>query len=105
MKKPLKLLLYAATALVFAGVIYLAFRPASISVETGSVQSGPMQVTVEDQGETRSHDRFVVAAPVSGRLLRVLNHEGDAVAVNDVVATLAPTPLSARERDELNARV
>lgn len=105
MKKPLRLVSYAGAALLFAGIIYLAFRPASIAVETGTVQSGPMQVTVDEQGETRSHDRFVVAAPVSGRLLRVLHHDGDSVAQNEIVAALAPTPLSARERDEVHARV
>ena len=94
MKKSLKLLAYAVVILVLAGVIYVAFRPAPIAVEIGTIQAGPMQVTVDEQGETRSHDRFVVAAPVSGRLLRVLHHDGDAVSRNDVVATLAPTPLT-----------
>jgi HlyD family secretion protein len=105
MKKSPKLILYVVAALVLAGVIYIAFRPGSIAVEVGTLVSGPMQVIVEEQGETRSHDRFVVAAPVSGRLLRVLSHDGDTVAANEVVATLAPAPLTARERDELNARV
>src|SRR5690242_10909872 len=105
MKRSLKLLLYAAAAIAAAGIIYLAVRSAPIGVEIGLVQSGPMQVVVEEQGETRSHDRFVVAAPVAGRLLRILSHDGDSVAANDIVATLAPIPLSTRERDELNARV
>ncbi|HEU4624341.1 MAG TPA: efflux RND transporter periplasmic adaptor subunit [Steroidobacteraceae bacterium] len=105
MKKPVKLVSYAGPALVLAGIIFLAFRPAPIAVELGVVRVGPLQVTVEEQGETRSHDRFVVAAPVNGRLLRILHHDGDAVSEGEVVATLAPTPLSARERDELNARV
>ena len=105
MKMPLKTVVYGVAAAVLAGVVFMAWRPESIAVETGPVLVGPMQVTVEEQGETRSHDRFVVAAPVNGRLLRVLHHDGDAVGVNDVVATIAPVPLSARERDELNAHV
>jgi HlyD family secretion protein len=86
-------------------MLFLAFRPAPIVVETAVVETGPMQVIVEELGETRSHDRFVVAAPVTGRLLRVLHHDGDAVKQNEIVAALAPVPLSAREVDELNARV
>lgn len=105
MKMPLKTVVYGVAAAVLAGVVFIAWRPESIAVETGPVLVGPLQVTIEEQGETRSHDRFVVAAPVNGRLLRVLHHDGDAVGVNDVVATIAPVPLSARERDELNARV
>jgi HlyD family secretion protein len=62
-------------------------------------------VTIEEQGETRAHDRFVVAAPVTGRLLRVLLRDGDAVAENQAVATMAALPLSVRESDELHARI
>ena len=95
-------------AIVAAAVIALsaiALRPRPIVVETGTVHFGPLQVTEEDQAETRSHDRYVVAAPVSGRLLRVLLRDGDTVATGQAVAKLAPLPLSARERDEATARV
>lgn len=47
----------------------------------------------------------VVAAPVGGRLLRMLLRDGDAVTAGEAVATLAPVPLSAREHDEAIARV
>jgi HlyD family secretion protein len=97
--------MYLGAAAALAAVLFFAFRPEAIAVETGGALVGPMQVTVEEQGETRSHDRFVVASPVNGRLLRVVHHDGDAVRANEVVATIAPVPLSARERDELNARV
>ena len=91
-----------------AGLIALsaiALRPRPVVVEIATVHFGPMQVTEEDQAETRSHDRYVVAAPVAGRLLRVLLRDGDTVATGQAVATLAPVPLSARERDEATARV
>ena len=100
-----RLLLYAGAALALAGLVYLALRPPAIAVETATARIGPMQTVVEEQGETRSHDRFVIAAPVSGRLLRVLHHDGDEVTQDEVLAKLAPTPLSAREHDEVNARV
>jgi HlyD family secretion protein len=64
-----------------------------------------MQLTVDEQGETRSHDRFVVTAPVAGRLTRIALHDGDPVQVNQVVALIAPLPLSVRERDEQTARI
>jgi HlyD family secretion protein len=104
MKTRPKVIGYAGAALGLAAILYVAFRPAAIMVESGVVLTGPMQVAVEEQGETRSHDRFVVGAPVSGRLLRVVHHAGDAIEANAVVATIAPVPLGARERDELRAR-
>jgi HlyD family secretion protein len=92
-------------AAVLAAFIGIALRPAAIVVETAVAAIGPLEVTTDELGETRSHDRFVVAAPVNGRLRRVLLHEGDAVAANQIVAILAPVPLSAREADELQARI
>jgi HlyD family secretion protein len=97
--------IYGAAGFVVLGLVVLALRPAPISVETALVRMGPLQVTTEELGETRAHDRFVVAAPVSGRLLRVLLRDGDPVTENQAVASLAPLPLNAVERDELTARV
>ena len=97
------LLAIAAAGLVALSAI--ALRPRPVVVELGTVHFGPLQVTEEDQAETRSHDRYVVAAPVAGRLLRVLLRDGDTVATSQAVATLAPVPLSTRERDEATARV
>lgn len=94
----------AAGLVAAAGVAWLVM-PEPIAVERGEVTVGPLQVTIDDQGETRAHDRFVVTAPVSGRLVRIDLHDGDAVAENQVIARIAAVPLSARERDEQAARV
>jgi len=64
-----------------------------------------MRVTVDEDGETRAHDRFVVAAPIPGRLLRVELEEGDAVAENAVVAKIEPLPLNQQQREEVLARI
>jgi HlyD family secretion protein len=64
-----------------AGLILLFFllRPSPISVESAKATTGLMRVTVDEDGETRAHDRFVVAAPIPGRLLRVELEEGDKI--------------------------
>jgi HlyD family secretion protein len=100
-----KTLIYLGLAAAAAAGLAVALRPSPILVETSPVVLGPLEVTTDELGETRTHDRFVVAAPVAGRLLRVLLRDGDSVAQGQLVATMAPLPLSARERDELQARV
>lgn len=92
---------------VVAGVASIVWilLPAPLDVDAAQVQAGPMQVTVDDLGETRSHDRFVLVAPVAGRLARISLHDGDAVTENQLVARIAPLPLSTRELNEITARV
>ena len=100
-----KRILAIAAATVVVGLIVFVLLPQPLEVDASQIVTGPMQVTVDDQGETRSHDRFVLAAPVAGRLMRIELHDGDAVAENQLLAQIAPLPLSAREHDEISARV
>lgn len=95
----------AGTLVALAVASWFALRPKPIAVDVALVHFGPLEVWVQDQAETRSHDRYVVAAPVAGRLQRILLRDGDAVSEGQAVATLAPVPLSARERDEAVAAV
>jgi len=95
----------AGAALLVAAALYLLLRPKAVEVDAAAVERGPLVVTVDEQAETRSHDRFVVAAPVAGRVLRVNLHEGDAVAAGQPVAELTPAPLGERETRELEARL
>jgi HlyD family secretion protein len=100
-----KRFLAVAAATAALGLVALLLRPQPIEVDASQVVAGPMQVSVDDQGETRSHDRFVLTAPVAGRLMRIELHDGDAVVENQLIAQIAPLPLSAREHDEIVARV
>ena len=92
-------------ALAFAGLAWWAFSPAAVPVEVGEVTRGPLQITVDEEGETRVRQRFVVAAPASGRLLRIQLDEGDLVAAGDVVARIVPAPLDPREVRAAEARL
>lgn len=100
--------LLAAIAVVLA-VAAMAFWPETTAVDAARVERGRLTVTVDEEGETRVRDRFVVSAPVAGRLERVELEPGDPVtAGNTVVATLRPSPpalLDARTRAELTAAV
>lgn len=78
--------------LIAASVAY-ALRPEVLDTETATVARGPMKVTVDEEARTRVRNRFVIAAPVSGRLQRLTLREGDAVSPGQVVAWIAPMPL------------
>jgi HlyD family secretion protein len=95
-------------AIVIAGLVTVAFWPSTVPVETTLVGRGPFLVTVNEEGRTRVRDRYIVAAPVAGRVLRIELEPGDAVHAGDVVAKLrpeAPTLLDARSRAEALAAV
>jgi HlyD family secretion protein len=98
-------LAWAAAALVLLALGVWSMRPAPLEVETARVARGPLRVTVDEDGVTRVRDRFVIAAPVAGRLLRVDLDEGDAVAAGEVIARIAAAPLDARTVEQGQARV
>lgn len=105
MKAVLVRIFWGAVAVSIVLLVALAFRPQPLKVEVERAAVGPLVVTVDEEGETRARDRYLVAAPVAGRLERIELHEGDPVAEGDIVARLHPIPLSAREREEQLARV
>jgi len=84
-----------AAAVVLALVI-LAFRPSPVLVEIANVTRGPMRITVNAEGRTRVRQRYIVSAPVMGRLGRIGLSEGDAVRPGTVLAELIPAPLDTR---------
>lgn len=92
---PLKQLAYLTAGLTTLLLIVWAFRPAPIGVDTGLVQRGDLQVTVNAEGKTRVRDRFVIAAGIDGHLARIVLNEGDSVTAGRVVAEIDPLPLNA----------
>jgi len=98
----------ALVLLVLGVIVVWAFMPAAVQADFATVQKGTLQVTVEDEGRTRVRDRYVVSAPVPGRMQRIELEPGDpVVAGKTVVARFAPTDpalLDVRTRAELEAR-
>lgn len=95
----------AMAALVAAAFLWWMWRPQPLVVDLGTVARAALRATVDEEGETRVRDRFVVAAPITGRLLRIDLDEGDAVEAGAVVARLEPSPLDARNRVQAQARL
>lgn len=95
-------------AAVIAGLLAIALWPSTTPVDVTTVARGPLVVTIDEDGRTRVRDRFVVAAPVAGRVLRIALEAGDAVKRGSVVARVRaeqPPLLDARTRAEAEAAV
>ncbi|MHC4931462.1 MAG: efflux RND transporter periplasmic adaptor subunit [Planctomycetota bacterium] len=83
---------------VAAGMWWMA-QGKPVAVDVGEVTRGTVRSFVEEEGMTRVVDRFIVAAPVAGRLLRLDLEEGDAVKRGDPVAEIDPLQLKSRVQE------
>ena len=83
-------------------------RPRVIEVETATVITGPLDVTVLEEGKTRIRHRYVISPPISGYLNRIALRAGDRIAAGQtVLATIEAQPsafLDPRARAEAEAR-
>ena len=101
-----RILLWSAVgALVLAGLM-VSLRPRLLAVDLTRVESGPLEWTVRDEGETRVVDVFVLSAPITGRLRRIEVEPGDPVQRGaTVIAEIEPTdPDLLDPRSEAEAR-
>lgn len=78
------------------GLVVFALRPAPHPADLVTVERGDLLVTVAAEGKTRVRDRYVVAAPVEGRLARIDLTVGDTVGKGAVVAQIDPLPLNSQ---------
>jgi HlyD family secretion protein len=98
-------------AVVLAAIGWLAFRalrPTPVAVDAARVGRGPFEESVEEDGRTRVRDRYLVSAPLAGRLERIALRAGDPIDADSVVAVIqpiAPPLLDARATRELGERV
>jgi HlyD family secretion protein len=94
--------------LIVAALVTVALWPEAMTVDVATATTGPMHVAIDEDGETRVRQRFVVSAPVAGRVDRIALEPGDRVTRQTVVARIAPVEsslLDPRTRAELNAAV
>lgn len=94
-------------AATFALVVW-SLMPKPVPVEIATVRKGTFVATVDEDGKTRVRERYVVAAPLAGRLVRVRLKAGDSVKAEEVVATIQPALapfLDPRARHETEHRL
>ena len=89
--RPTRLLVWVVIAAVVA-LLVLALRPQPIEADFTKVLRGPLQITLDEEGKTRVRDRYMVSAPVAGRVLRIEHEPGDSVdAGRTVLARFYPS--------------
>ena len=101
-------LMLAALLLAATALAYVAYRPGPLDVEVAPVRVGTFEQAIEEDGQLRLKNRFVMTAPTSAALLRPSLKVGDTVRAGDAVATLvpvAPPMIDARTRTVLQQRV
>jgi len=93
-KRRLRWLSYLAV-LALVGLAAWGLRPAPSQVETATAQFGPLNASVSEEGKTRIRQRYVVSAPISGNLRRIVHKPGaEVVAGETVLAVIDPLPAS-----------
>ena len=96
-----------AAVLVVGAIAVMALWPETVEVDIAESARGPMRVTIDEDGQTRVTERFVVSAPVAGQLQRIRLEPGDHVTEGrTVLARVLPADaplLDPRTRAEAGA--
>lgn len=90
---------YVLGGLGIAAILVWAFLPAPIPVDIAEVKRDDVQVTVDEEGETRIRKRYVVSASVAGRLRRIKLDEGDRITKGEIIAQIDPLSLESDVRE------
>ncbi|NQT94243.1 MAG: efflux RND transporter periplasmic adaptor subunit [Lentisphaerae bacterium] len=86
-----KRIIWIVVGVAVLGMMVNAFRPKPVDVDLATVSLGALRVTVNEDGRTRVRERYVVSAPIMGRLARIDLDPGDAVeAGKTLVAAIEP---------------
>lgn len=98
--------------LLFAAIVAAlgyAFVPQPVDVDLAKVERGTVRVTVDEDGKTRIREKYVVSAPLNGRILRISMDPGDKVEAGKTLLTMIeprdPELLDARSVAQAEARV
>lgn len=106
-----RMTLWGTLGLLLLAALVYTFMPQPVPVDLVEALHGPLLITIDEEGETRVRDIYVLSAPVAGRALRIEAEVGDSVVAGEtVVAEIEPIDPSfldprseAQARAEINA--
>lgn len=109
MKNLARNLIYIFLITAVLGAVYLALREKPVLVDVATITSGPMQVTINEEGVTRVRDVYQVFPPITGHLERITLEEGDEVVAHETIVgkihPLDPPFIDNRTANEIAAAV
>ena len=85
--KTTRRILQILLALALVGVVVYAMWPEAVPADFGRVTRGPLDVVVEEEGKTRIRERYIVSAPLAGRMQRITLNAGDPVYLGQTLLT------------------
>lgn len=95
--------------LIFVILLIMAFLPKPVEVELAKVKKGQLLVTVDEDGETRIREKYIVSSPLNGQLLRIGLDPGDPVVAGETILAQIepadPSLLDSRSRAQAEARI
>jgi HlyD family secretion protein len=94
-----------AGAAGLVGLIVWGLMPRPLGVDVAVVQRGALRVTVEHYGKTRVKDRYIVSAPVGGKLKRLIWKPGHEIKPGQLLAEIEPDALDAITQAQAQALV
>lgn len=101
-------LIWTSLAVAIGAALYAGLRPQPALVETALVREAPLEVTVEEEGQTRVKNRYLISVPVAGFVRRIDLDVGDSVTPRQILTELEPlrsNVLDPRSRAEAQARI
>jgi HlyD family secretion protein len=100
---------WSASGLLVALGTWLVVRPKPVPCDVANLDRGQLIATVDRDGRTRLKDRYVVSAPLEGRIDRITLRPGDAVVADRTtlarISAPAPPLLDDRARAQAAARL
>jgi HlyD family secretion protein len=109
MKFSIRTIIWTFVLIAIAIVGAMALIPKPAEVETAIATEGDLRITVKEDGKTRIREKYIVSAPVAGRLSRIELEPGDEVCDENrliaVILPAEPTMLDARSKAQAKARV
>ncbi len=103
-----KRLRWSLPFVVVALLIWMGMRPQAVEVDVATISQGTLEITVDEDGETRIREPYLISAPLSGRLVRVELEPGDSISKGQVIAAIDPGEpglLDVRTQAQTEARV
>jgi HlyD family secretion protein len=104
-----KKIIWGIVGAAVVGLIGLSFVPKPLLQDFAPVTIGNVQATIHGEGKSRIRETYIVHAPITGRLQRIVLDPGDQVVANEtIVATLEPADpqfLDARAVAQAEARI